>query len=342
MSDANLQVLLKSRPSGEPTLEDFELVERPIPVAQDGQVLTRTIYLSLDPYMRGRMNAGRSYAEPVKVGGVMCGGTVGQVVDSHHPGLRAGDFVLGAAGWQAYGLESGETLRRLDPAQAPLSWFLGVLGMPGLTAYVGVRDICRVKAGQSVVVSSAAGAVGSAAGQIARILGAKRVVGTAGSDDKCRYVVGELGFDACLNYKTADLPRELRQSCPEGIDAYFDNVGGAVLEAVCRQINVGARIAIVGAISQYNAAQLPPGPNPVFLLLKRAAMQGMLVSDYPHRQETFLADVSAWLKAGRLKHREHFVEGLAAAPAAFLGLFRGESFGKLLVRVSPGPDAPRP
>ena len=335
MPDTNLQVLLKSRPSGEPTLGNFELVERPMPVPQDGQVLTRTIFLSLDPYMRGRMNAGRSYAEPVKVGGVMCGGTVGRVVDSRHPGLSAGDFVLGSAGWQAYGLERGETLRKLDPAQAPLSWSLGVLGMPGMTAYVGVKDTCRVKAGETFVVSSAAGAVGAVAGQIARVLGAKRVVGTAGSEEKCRYVVGELGFDACLNYKTADLMRDLRQSCPEGIDAYFDNVGGAMLEAVCRQINVGARIASVGAISQYNATQLPAGPNPIVLLVKRATMQGMMVSDHADRQEAFLADVSAWLKAGRVKHREHIVEGLREAPAAFLGLFRGENFGKLLVRVSP-------
>ena len=332
----NRQVVLKSRPAGEPTEANFELIERPLPPVGEGEVLCRTIYLSLDPYMRGRMNAGRSYADPVKVGAVMCGGTVSQVVESRHPNFAPGDLVLGYDGWQAYGVSRGEGLGHLDAKAAPISYALGVLGMPGMTAYVGMLDIGQPKPGESVVVSAAAGAVGSVAGQIAKIVGG-RVIGTAGTDEKCDHAVKVLGFDACVNYKTQDLVRGLRQACPDGIDVYFDNVGGPVLEAVLRQINPRARVAMIGLISQYNATALAPGPNLMPLLVKRAMIKGMIVSDHKDREAAFLADVSRWLKEGKIKYREDIVEGLASAPAAFLGLFHGRNFGKLLIRVSPDP-----
>ncbi len=336
----NRQVVLVSRPRGEPTESNFALVEVPLPEPGPGQFLARTIYLSLDPYMRGRMNAGESYAKPAELGRPMVGGTVGQVVQSNHPGFAAGEFVLGYWGWQEYGLSKGGGVRKLDPAQGPLSYALGVLGMPGMTAYVALLDIGRPQPGETVVVSAAAGAVGSLVGQIAR-LKACRAVGTAGSDEKCRFVVDELGFDACVNYKTQDLKQTLKDACPGGIDVYYDNVGGPVLAAVLRQINMGARIPFVGQIAHYNATEPPPGPNLTPLLVKRALIQGFIVSDHPDREAEFLRDVSGWLKEGKIKFREDIVYGLENAPRAFLGLFRGENTGKLLVRVSPDPTRPK-
>jgi NADPH-dependent curcumin reductase CurA len=335
-SSVNRQVVLVNRPKGEPQESDFSLIEAPIPEPGPGQFLCRTIYLSLDPYMRGRMRAAASYAKPVEVGQVMVGGTVSQVVRSQHAGLADGDVVLGYSGWQEYAVSDGQGVYKLDPRQGPISYYLGVLGMPGLTAYAALLDIGRPKAGETVVVSSAAGAVGSVVGQIAKIKGC-RVVGIAGSDAKCAYLVNELGFDACINRRTEDLNAALARTCPAAIDIYYDNVAGPLLEAVLRHLNVGARIPLVGLISQYNAPTPPPGPNLMPLLIKRALIQGFLVIDYEHRREAFLRDVSSWLKEGKLKYREDVVQGLENAPRAFLGLFRGENFGKLLVRVSPDP-----
>jgi NADPH-dependent curcumin reductase len=332
----NQQVLLKSRPSGLPGPDNFEMVEATVPSPGDGEVLRRTVYLSLDPYMRGRMSDAPSYAAPTGVGHVMPGGTVSQVVESRDSAFAPSDFVLGYDGWQQYGVGPARHLRKLDPSQAPISYALSVLGMPGQTAYVALLDVGRPREGETVVVSSAAGAVGSVAGQIARIQGC-RAVGVAGSDEKCAYVTEELGFDACINYKTQDLDAALRATCPDGVDVYFDNVAGPILAAVLRHINLHARIPLVGLISQYNARELPPGPNLGVLLTKRALIQGFLVGDHPDRQAAFLEDVSRWLREGRMHYREDIVDGLNRAPQAFRGLFEGKNLGKLLVRVSPDP-----
>lgn len=336
MPQVSTQILLAARPVGMPTAETFRTVETPLPPLADGQVLCRTIYLSLDPYMRGRMNAGKSYVAPAEVGQAMCGGTVSQVIESRSPALAAGDFVLGYDGWQSHAVGDASAYRKLDPAAAPISYALGILGMPGMTAYVGMLDILRPQAGQTVVVSAAAGAVGSAAGQIAKTKGC-RVVGSAGSDDKCRFVTEECGFDACFNYKSVRPFAGLRRNCPEGIDAYYDNVGGDMLEAVLRLINVGGRVALVGMISQYNATSLEPGPNLAPLLVRRAMIQGMIVNDHADRQADFLRDMTAWVREGKIKVRETIIPGLENAPTAFLGLFSGQNVGKLLVAVSPDP-----
>jgi NADPH-dependent curcumin reductase CurA len=332
----NRQVLLVSRPQGEPSEANLKLVEAPVPEPGPGQFLARTIYLSLDPYMRGRMDARESYAKPAEVGKPMVGATVGQVVRSNHPGFAEDEFVLGYWGWQEYGISGGNGVRKLDPAVAPISHALGVLGMPGMTAYVALLDIGRPQPGETVVVSAAAGAVGSVVGQIARLKGC-RVVGTAGGAVKCGFVVNELGFDACVDYKKEDFAQALKDACPAGIDIYYDNVGGPVLAAVLGQINRGARIPLVGHIAQYNATVPPPGPNLIPLLVKRALIQGFIVLDHPDREADFLRDVGAWLREGKIKYKEDIVEGLENAPRAFLGLFRGANLGKLLVRVSPDP-----
>ncbi|HEV3259360.1 MAG TPA: NADP-dependent oxidoreductase [Gemmataceae bacterium] len=332
----NRQVLLVNRPVGEPRESDFALVETPVPEPGAGQILCRTIYLSLDPYMRGRMSAAASYARPAEIGKVMVGGTVSQVMRSLHAGFAEGDLVLGYDGWQEYAVSDGQGVRKLDSRQGPISYALGVLGMPGMTAYVALLDIGRPRAGETVVVSAAAGAVGSVVGQIARIKGC-RAVGIAGSDEKCSFVVNKLHFDACTNRRTEDLDQALARACPGGIDVYYDNVGGSVLEAVLRHINRGARIPLVGLISQYNAPKPPPGPNLRPLLVKRARIQGFIVSDHEDRREEFLRDVSGWLREGKLTYKEDVVQGLENAPRAFLGLFQGKNFGKLMVQVSPDP-----
>jgi NADPH-dependent curcumin reductase CurA len=333
----NRQVLLRRRPSGTPTVDDFEFADRPLPVVSDGMVLRRTIYLSLDPYMRTRMSAAASYAKSVEVGHLMVGHTVSEVVESKNPAFTAGDLVAGYDGWQEYGLSAGRDLRTLDPSLAPISTAIGVLGMPGLTAYVGLLDIGKPKPKETVVVSAASGAVGSVVGQLARILGC-RAVGIAGSKAKCAYVVQELGFDACVDHRGGSLRAALEGACPEGIDVYFENVGGAVLSAVLPLLNNNARIPLCGLISEYNATggryedmSLRP------LLFRRARLQGFIVSDHPERMPDFLRDCGRWLHEGRLKYREDVVEGLASAPEAFLRLFDGKNFGKLLVRVSPDP-----
>jgi len=278
-TSVNRQVVLRSRPVGMPKPGDFDLVESPLPSPKDGEVLCRTIYLSLDPYMRGRISGAKSYAASVEPGQVIVGGTVGEVLESRYPGLAKGDVVLGYDGWQSHAASKGGGLRKLDPKQAPVSTALGVLGMPGMTAYVGLLDIGQPKPGETVVVSAASGAVGSAVGQIAKIKGC-RAVGVAGSQDKCDYVVRELGFDACVNYKKGDLLASLKQACPNGIDVYFENVGGDVLRAVMQLLNQNARIPLCGLISEYNATESTPGPNLRPLLFNRALIRGFIVSDH--------------------------------------------------------------
>ena len=339
MSDLiNKQIILKSRPVGEPKESDFALVETPIPEPGEGEILSRTIYLSLDPYMRGRISESKSYAASVELGSVIVGGTVSQVIKSNHPQFQVGDFILSNNGWQTYAVSKGETLRKLDPTQAPLSYSLGVLGMPGLTAYAALLDIGQPKEGETVVVSAASGAVGAVAGQIAKIKGA-RVVGIVGSDDKRDYIVKELGFDVGINRKTQELNSALKEAAPNGIDVYYDNTAGVILEAVLQQINLGARIPLVGLISEYNATSTPSGPNLMPLLIKRALIKGFLVTDYQHRFNDFLRDVSGWLQSGQLKYREDVVVGLENAPHAFIGLLRGDNFGKLIVKVNDDPTA---
>ena len=338
----NRRVLLKSRPVGEPKPTDFEIADAPLPSPADGELLCRTIWLSLDPYMRGRMNDVKSYAAPVEIGGVMVGGTVSEVIESKHPGFARGDFVLGYGGWQTHHVARASARPgpfgplKLDPKAAPISTALGVLGMPGMTAYVGLLDIGQPKPGETVVVSAAAGAVGSAVGQMAKLKGA-RAVGVAGSPDKCAYVVKELGFDACVSYRSPDLFGALKAECPNGIDVYFDNVGGDVLKAVLRQVNPFARIPLCGHIAQYSATELPPGPNLGVVIGMRLKIQGFIVSDHVDRLGDFLGEASAWVREGRLKYHEDVAEGLDDSPQAFIGLLRGKNFGKQLVRVAPDP-----
>jgi NADPH-dependent curcumin reductase len=332
----NRQILLRSRPEGNPTTDNFEMVNVVVPSVTDGAVLRRTIYLSLDPYMRGRMSDAESYAASVALRQVMVGGTVSQVIESKNPAFAAGDFVVGYDGWQDFGLSSGRELRKLDPSMAPISTAVGTLGMPGMTAYVGLLDIGQPKPGETVVVSAASGAVGSVVGQIAKIKGC-RAVGIAGSPDKCQYVVDVLGFDACVNYKTDGFREDLAGACPSGIDVYFENVGGAVFGAVLRLLNLNARIPLCGLIADYNATKMPLGPNLRPLLTKRALMKGFIVTDHNDRAPAFLKDCSQWLREGLVKYREDIVDGLEHAPSALLKLFDGRNFGKLIVRVSKDP-----
>ena len=338
----NRRVLLRSRPVGEPKPTDFEIADAPLPAAGEGEVLCRTIYLSLDPYMRGRMSDRKSYTASVEIGQPMVGGTVSEVVESQHPAFKVGDVVLGYGGWQAYHVAKVGSAPgpfgplKLDPKIAPVSTALGVLGMPGMTAYVGLLDLGQPKPGETVVVSAAAGAVGSIVGQLARIKGC-RAVGVAGPQSKCDYVVKELGFDACVSYRSPDLFAALKDACPKGIDVYLDNVGGDVFTTVLRLVNPFARIPICGLISQYNATDLPPGPNLAPLLFNRLTVRGFIVSDHVDRMPVFLADTAGWLREGRLKYREDVVEGLDQAPRAFIGLLRGENLGKMLVKVGPDP-----
>ncbi len=334
----NRQILLRSRPKGEPKVSDFELVEAPLPAPGEGEVLCRTIYLSLDPYMRGRMNEGTSYTAVPNpaLGTVMVGGTVSEVIASNNPAFAKGDFVLGFNGWQAYAVAKGAALRRLDPSAAPLSTALGVLGMPGMTAYVGLFDIGRPTPGETVVVSAASGAVGAVVGQLAKLTGC-RAVGVAGAEDKCAWIVKEAGFDACVNHKTEPLLPALQKACPNGIDVYFDNVGGDVLAAALKLINLGARIPLCGLVSQYNATELPPGPNLQAVLVKRALIKGFIISDHMDRLGDFRRDCGHWYREGKLRYREDVVVGLENAPHALIGLLKGRNFGKLLVKVGGDP-----
>ncbi len=329
----NRQILLKSRPVGAPGLGNFELVQRPAPEPGDGEVLMRTRYLSLDPYMRGRMSAAKSYAKPVEVGEPMVGGTVSEIIASRNANFAVGDIVLGFGGWQDYALSGGAGLRKLDPAAAPVTTALGILGMPGMTAYVGLLEIGQPSSGETVAVAAASGAVGSVVGQIAKIKGC-RAVGVAGGPEKCRYVVEQLGFDACVDHRADDFVRQLEAACPAGIDVYFENVGGAVQQAVWPLLNDFARIPVCGLIAQYNATTPMAGPDMFSVLRKRLTLRGFIVSDFAAKQADFLRDAGAWVRSGRLKYREDVIDGLENAPAAFLGLLQGKNFGKLLVKVS--------
>ena len=335
MSQAK-RIVLASRPVGEPKPSDFRLEDYAIPTPGAGEVLLRTIWLSLDPYMRGRMSDGPSYAQPVPVGGVMEAGTVCEVVASNNPGFAAGDTVLARAGWQTHAVSDGKGLAKVDPALAPISTAVGVLGMPGMTAYTGLLDIGQPKAGETVVVAAASGAVGSAVGQIARIKGA-RAIGIAGGKDKCDYVKSEFGFDDCLDHRDPDLAAKLKDACPKGIDVYFENVGGPVFEAVFPLFNAFARMPVCGLIAHYNDTQsvAPKWAGAMMrnVLTKRLTIRGFIVSDFASRHGDFLKDMSAWVRDGKVKYKEHVTEGLENAPNAFMGLLKGANFGKQLVRV---------
>jgi NADPH-dependent curcumin reductase CurA len=335
----NRRLVLQQRPHGAPDANTFHLDETPVPQPQEGQVLLRTLYLSLDPYMRGRISDATSYAASVEIGAVMVGGTVSRVEASRHPNFEVGQLVLSYSGWQDYALSDGAGLNKLDDDPRLASRALGVLGMPGFTAYMGLLDIGQPKAGETVVVAAASGAVGSLVGQIAKIRGA-RAVGIAGGADKCRYVVDELGFDACIDHRAPDFAQQLAAACPDGIDVYFENVGGAVFDAVLPLLNTKARVPVCGLIADYNATGLPEGPDRLGLLArtiltKRIRMQGFIIfDDYGARYGEFHDQMRQWLDAGKIKFREDIVDGLEQAPQAFIGLLEGKNFGKLVVRVA--------
>jgi NADPH-dependent curcumin reductase CurA len=329
----NRRVLLASRPTGWVSEANFRIEEAPLRAPADGEVLVKNLWLSLDPYMRGRMNEGKSYAAKQEIGEVMIGGTVGEVVESRNPKFAKGDQVLGMLGWQQYGLSDGKGLNKVDASRVPLSAYLGVLGMPGVTAWVGLLDICQPKSGETVVVSAASGAVGSVVGQIAKIKGC-RAVGIAGGTQKCEYVTKQLGFDACVDYKTGALNDDLKAAVPGGIDCYFENVGGEILDAALRRMNAFSRIAVCGLISQYNATE-PYGVKTVqSILTNRIKVQGFIVSDRMELWPKALADLAGWVAGGKIKYRETVTEGLENAPKAFIGLLKGENFGKQLVRIA--------
>jgi NADPH-dependent curcumin reductase CurA len=329
----NRQVRLKRRPTGAPSEEDFEIVAAPAPEPADGEVLVQAMWLSLDPYMRGRMSAAKSYAKPVEVGGVMEGQTVGRVAASRTRGFSVGDVVLGGRGWQLYSVEPAARLHKLHAADAPVSTALGVLGMPGLTAYVGLDTIGRPKPGETLVVSAASGAVGAVVGQLARLAGA-RAVGIAGGPAKCRYVTAELGFDACVDHRDPGFVAALDAACPKGVDVYFENVGGAVQEAVFPRLNDHGRMVMCGMVAEYNDETPRPGPNLMAAVRKRLRIEGFIVSDRFDRLSEYRAKAIPWIREGRLKYREDVVDGLDQAPKAFIGLLEGKNFGKLLVRLA--------
>jgi NADPH-dependent curcumin reductase CurA len=336
MDNRNRQVLLKRRPIGAPTPDDFAIADAPLPDPGEGEVLVRGIYLSLDPYMRGRISGVRSYAKPTEVGAVIEGRVVGQVARSRDPAFREGDYVLGGYGWQLYSAVSGKGLLKLDPAEAPLSASLGVLGMPGLTAYVGLSEVGRPQRGETVVVSAASGAVGGVVGQLARQAGT-RVVGIAGGADKCRYVETELGFDACIDHRSADLGAALDRACPKGIDVYWENVGGAVQQAVFPRLNDFGRMVMCGMVAEYNDVEPRPGPNLTSAVRRRLKIQGFIVSDQWQRFAEYRAMAAPLVKTGELKYREDIVDGLDRAPEAFVGLLQGRNFGKLVVKLGDDP-----
>jgi len=334
----NKQVLLASRPEGEPKPGNFKLNEAEVRGPGEGEILLKTLWLSLDPYMRGRMSAAKSYAKPVEPGEVMVGGTVSEVVASNHKDFKPGDIALSYVGWQEYAISNGVGLIKLDPKQAPVQTALGVLGMPGMTAYTGLLTIGQPKPNETVVVAAAAGPVGSAVGQIAKIKGA-RAVGIAGGKEKCEYIVKELGFDAAIDHRSPDMAAKLKEACPKGIDVYFENVGGAVWDAVFPLLNDFARVPVCGIVAHYNDTSLPPGPDrtPALMgavLRKRLTLRGFIVWDFAAQAPDFYRDMSQWLREGKIKHREDVVDGIEKAPEAFMGMLKGKNFGKQLVRVA--------
>src|SRR5271156_815663 len=338
MPQSARRVVLVSRPVGEPKPSDFRIEECAVPTPGPGQLLLRTIWLSLDPYMRGRMSDGPSYATPVPIGGGMEGGAEAGGVPSNNPGFGQGGIVLSRAGWQTHALSDGKGLAKIDPKLGPISTAVGVLGMPGMTAYAGLFDTGKPQPGEPVVVAAASGAVGSAVGQIARIKGA-RAVGIAGGKDKCDYVTRELGFDACLDHRDPDLAGKLKDACPKGIDVYFENVGGVVFEAVFPLLNAFARVPVCGLIAHYNDTEAKPpkwaSAMMRSVLTKRLTIRGFIVSDFAARHDDFLRDMSQWVREGKVKHKEVVTDGLDSAPDPFMGLLKGANFGKQLVRVGP-------
>lgn len=338
MSIVNRQIQLASRPVGEPSAANFKLVEAALPALAEGQVLVRNHYLSLDPYMRGRMNEGKSYAQPQPLNEVMIGGTVGEVVESKNAHFAVGDKVVGMGGWQDYQLVDASqrgVLQKVDTTHIPLSAYLGAVGMPGVTGWYGLVKIINPKAGETVVVSAASGAVGGAVGQLAKVRGA-RAVGIAGGADKCRYVVEELGFDACIDYKehkdVKSLSAALKAACPNGIDGYFENVGGMILDAVMLRANAFSRIAMCGMISGYNGEPIPM-TAPQLILVNRMKVEGFIVSEHMEVWPEALKELGTLVATGKLKYRESVAQGIAAAPEAFLGLLKGKNFGKQLVKL---------
>jgi len=331
----NRQITLADQPVGLPKESDFRLVETPIPHAKAGEVLVRALYLSVDPYLRARASGRPASAQNLNPGEVLVGGVVGQVIESHDPRIAPNDIVEGMLGWQEYATAHAKTLRKIDPQIAPIPTALYALGMPGLTAYFGLLDICRPQPGETVLVSAAAGAVGSLVGQIARIKRC-RAVGITGSDQKVRFLTQELGFDAAFNYNaTSDYQSSLKKVCPNGVDVYFDNVGGIVTDEVVRALNTRARIALCGQISQYNAKRTENGPRWLDqLIIKQARMEGFLVSQFSSRFEDGLRQLALWLHQQKIRYREEIVEGIENAPRAFIGLLSGENIGKRLVKVA--------
>ncbi|HAS6038163.1 TPA: NADP-dependent oxidoreductase [Vibrio vulnificus] len=335
----NRQIVLASRPVGAPTADNFALTQSDIPTPAQGEMLLRSVYLSLDPYMRGRMSDAKSYAEPVGIDEVMVGGTVCQVEASNYAEFEVGEWVLAYTGWQDYALSNGEGLIKLGKQPSHPSYALGVMGMPGFTAYMGLLDIGQPKEGDTLVVAAATGAVGSMVGQIGKLKGC-RVIGIAGGEEKCQFAKDTLGFDECIDHKAADFAEQLAKVCHNGIDIYFENVGGKVFDAVMPLLNTGARIPLCGLISQYNATSLPEGPDRMSmlmaqLLIKRIKMQGFIIfDDYGHRYGEFAADMTQWLAQGKIHYREHLVQGLENAPDAFIGLLEGKNFGKMVVQTN--------
>ncbi|MFB5744491.1 NADP-dependent oxidoreductase [Cedecea sp. P7760] len=338
-ADKNRRFVLAKRPQGMPTREDLHLEEVTVPTPGKGEVLLRTLFLSLDPYMRGRMSDAKSYSAPIGIGEVIVGGTVSRVESSQHPDYQPGDLVLADSGWQDYSISNGEGLRKLDKNMSHPSWALGLLGMPGFTGYMGLTDIGNPQPGETVVVAAASGAVGSIVGQTARLRGAK-IIGIAGGEDKCRYVKETLKFDECLDHRASDFAAQLAKACPNGIDVYFENVGGAVFDAVFPLLNTKARIPVCGMISQYNGGssafehdRLPE--LMATILKKRMRVEGFIISqDYSHRYEEFFKQMSAWIAAGEIEFREDIVDGLENTVEAFQGLLSGKNFGKLIVKIA--------
>ncbi|MEZ8142279.1 NADP-dependent oxidoreductase [Enterovibrio norvegicus FF-33] len=335
----NTRIVLASRPVGAPVTDNFRLESSDIPAVQKGEVLLRTIYLSLDPYMRGRMSDAKSYADPVALDDVMVGATVCQVEESQHAEFEKGEWVLAYTGWQGFAISDGKDLLKLGKTPSHPSFALGIMGMPGFTAYMGLLDIGQPKEGDTLVVAAATGPVGATVGQIGKLKGCN-VVGIAGGEEKCRYAVETLGFDVCIDHKAGDFAAQLAAACDKGIDVYYENVGGKVFDAVMPLLNTGARIPVCGMISQYNATELPAGPDRMgmlmaTLLIKRIKMQGFIIfDDYGHRYNEFAADMSKWLAEGKIQHKEQVIDGLDQAPEAFMGLLEGKNFGKLVIKVA--------
>jgi len=327
----NRRIVLASRPAGAVTLDNFRLETVPLPALEEGQLLVRNRWLSLDPYMRGRMNEGRSYAEAQALNETMVGGTAGEVVQSRHPGFAAGDRVVGYLGWQEYGVSDGRQLMKVDTAHVPLSAYLGAVGMPGVTAWYGLNRIIEPKAGETVVVSAASGAVGSVVGQLAKLSNC-RAVGIAGGEEKCRYVVEELRFDACIDYKREDVGKALKAAAPDGVDGYFENVGGEIMEAVLPRMNAFGRIALCGLIAGYDGEPIPIR-NPTWFLVSRLKLQGFIVSEHMQVWPQALKELGGHVGAGRIRYRESVAQGLQSAPEAFIGLLKGRNFGKQLVKL---------